>query len=236
MLSRIDSYLQEDEILEVTLTPSLLDVRHMVWYVLALGLGGANLWLYLQPSGVLALIPVEIARNQLIYGFLIPLAILVFAEVKREIQRYHITDRRIIRELGLFNRSFVDIGYEKITDTKLRQPFYMQILDVGDILVNTAGKDEIAVVLKGIRKPKHYVGQIDSKTTQAHRPRAIEGGESVSSEELQAELNRIQRRREDLEQSYSRRAIDQAEYERRWYILEGEERVVYHLLDRIGEE
>lgn len=238
MFSQIDDYLNEDEVLEVSISPSPLDTRYLKWHVVAVAVFVVHAWLVVvQPENVMASLPDGVGQTELLAGFAVPVLLFATTEVRRKLWRYHITDQRIVKEVGLLNRRFLEVNFRKVTETRLREPFHKQVFGIGDLMVSTAGTDAIELKMHGVPDPKHYKVKIGSKSSVAHMPHDVPSDhQAVSAEALEAELDRIQQRREDLERSWADQAIAHAEYERRWYLLEGEERLVQHLLNRIGED
>ncbi len=237
MFSSIDGYLDEDEVLEASINPSLFDSRNLRWHLIALVLLAANAAILYTPQ-LRNTLPDMIGEQELLFGFSIPLLIMAIVEIRRRFIRYHFTDRKLVRERGILNKHFLEIQYDHITETRLQKPVYERIFGVGDIYVNTAGQDTIELLMHGIRDPEKYKVKISSKSSVAHMPHTApaSGPDTISSKELDAELTRIQQRRDDLEQAFATNQISQHEYNRQWYLLEGEERVVQHLFNRVTDD
>lgn len=67
------------------------------------------------------------------------LALIAFlvAELKRKTTRYTITDNKVIREDGIFNKNTVMIPYTQLERVDLRQSFFHRILKVGTLVIDT---------------------------------------------------------------------------------------------------
>lgn len=238
MWSKAEKHLEPEEVVEAVIHPSARDIAYLKWHLLALALAVGNAAVLFGWVQVGSLLPAWLERQELWYGFIIPILLVAITEIRRRIRWYHFTDRKVMKETGIFNKHFVTIHYTKITETQLQQPFYKSILGVGDVLLSTAGQDGIEITVSGIRNPEDFKVMIGSKSVVANMPHdapAPKTENTISPSSLEAELHRIQQRRNDLEHSYSNRQIGKYEYERQWYMLEGEERLVQHFLERIGE-
>lgn len=75
---------------------------------------------------------------------------------------YVITNKRIIASLGWLSKKHVFIEYKMITDTEIRQDFFQRLMNVGDLLINTAGSSKKELILKGIDNPIEIKKAIDT--------------------------------------------------------------------------
>jgi len=85
-----------------------------------------------------------------IIGFLLGVIIVIWAELERRSTTYTITDRRVIKEVGILGKSTTSTIYQKITDVRTSQSFVQSILGIGNIAVNTAGGEGPELVMRGI--------------------------------------------------------------------------------------
>jgi hypothetical protein len=66
--------------------------------------------------------------------------------------QFLLTDRRVIKLSGVFNKTMIDSSLDKINDVALRQTWLGRIFDYGDIEVLT-GADEAVNRMDGIARP-----------------------------------------------------------------------------------
>ena len=68
--------------------------------------------------------------------------------------RYFLTSERIMVRNGIFSKNMRAVPYEKIQDVQLKKTFFENIKDIGDILVNVAGSNEIEIHLDNLNDPE----------------------------------------------------------------------------------
>lgn len=76
-------------------------------------------------------------------GFLIDTVLFFFIgkeAVRLATSEYVLTDRRIIKQTGILNRSSVDSWLEKVNNVEHRQTIWGRILGFGDVVVDTASE------------------------------------------------------------------------------------------------
>jgi uncharacterized membrane protein YdbT with pleckstrin-like domain len=82
-------------------------------------------------------------------AFLGMLAI-AYAELERRAVTYTITDRRIVKESGIFGKHTASTIYARVTDVNSSQSFMQRMLGIGNLYINTAGSPGPEIVLRGI--------------------------------------------------------------------------------------
>jgi len=86
--------------------------------------------------------------------FILPLllGVLVIAwkELERRSTTYLITDKRLMKEVGILGKRSISTIYQKITDIRSSQSFIQGILGIGDISINTAGGEGPEMNIRGI--------------------------------------------------------------------------------------
>ncbi len=131
---------------------------------------------------------------------LLPLLRLAQVDLERRSQEYEFhRDRVVIRE-GLETVEAEDVLYDKVTDVHSVTPPYEESVDVGDLDISVAGRDQIFSI-RGIKHPDRY-------------EELILGGGGSDVEGIRDELGELERRYENGE-------IGRAEYEQRYYYLQG---------------
>jgi uncharacterized membrane protein YdbT with pleckstrin-like domain len=102
----------------------------------------------------------------LFYAFsLLAVVLLVRVEYKIWSRRYALTTKRVIISEGIFTEKFKSTVYDKITDVGLNQSFMDKILNIGTILVDTAGGDGIEITLEKVARPifvKNKISEMQS--------------------------------------------------------------------------
>lgn len=132
---------------------------------------------------------------------LLPLLRLGQVEMERRSHEYEFhSDRVVIRE-GIETVEAEDVLYEKVTDVHSVTPPYEESVDVGDLDISVAGRDKTFSII-GIKHPDRYEDLIMGR-----------GGRDAV-EEVRAELEQLEERYEDGD-------IGRAEYEQRYYYLQG---------------
>lgn len=129
--------------------------------LVALGLGVYRLKLWLDTNYALA------ATFTILFGLtgLIIIILLVKVEYKIWSKRYALTTERILVSTGIFSEKFKSTIYNKITDIELDQTFFDKILNVGTLKLNTAGGDNVEIVLDKISRPFDIKRHINDQQT-----------------------------------------------------------------------
>ncbi len=81
---------------------------------------------------------------------LIGLIVIIYIELRRSSTTYTVTDRRLVKEVGIMGKSTTSTIYKQITDIHMRQSFIQQLLGIGTIGINTAGTSGIEIMIRGI--------------------------------------------------------------------------------------
>lgn len=179
----------------------------------------------------------------------IPFAVILWIEVEHHALMYHFTDKRMIKEHGVFSKSFESVPYKDVTRVTVSQDPTDRLLRIGNLRVEVRGMDQEEVVVTGIRHPQQFRLKLTTEQPAAdeakeqdveqidHEHRAASSGSDLfTADVLQAELGHIQRRKEDLDREFNNGRISQQEYQRRWYMLAGEERIIEWQLDALEEQ
>ena len=85
-------------------------------------------------------------------------------------RKYVITDRRVIRVEGMFNKDVTDSSLEKVNDVKLEQSVWGRVLDFGDVEILTASE-------LGVNKFKTIAGPIQFKTAMLNAKHQLDSGQ-----------------------------------------------------------
>jgi len=76
---------------------------------------------------------------------------------------YAFTDRRILIHKGWLSTSLISVDYQKITDIKVKEPFFYKLLcKSGYLLVNTAGTGTHEIILEHIQDPYEVKKKLDN--------------------------------------------------------------------------
>ncbi len=166
MFSSVDELLERGEELEESVHPSRFDTRFFRLYLVSF------LLTVLVAAGVAfeysrGLLP--FSQNYLLAGLLIPLLLVVYTEFKRQFVMYHFTDRKVITEKGILNKTIVSIYYSDVTHTQLNQKIQERIFDVSDLEVDTAGEHNTELWLNGLKNPQHYKKMIGKRSQEQPR-------------------------------------------------------------------
>jgi uncharacterized membrane protein YdbT with pleckstrin-like domain len=243
MLSEVEKYLESDERVVEMVFPSRLDPAYLKWFVISLLLvvaGGA---------GAVVAFYVDFAQAALFWGGLAVVGVGVvlggIAELRRRFVMYHFTDRKVIKETGVLDKDSITVPYNHVREVDVDEDMEERVFGVGDLYVNTAGSDTTELVLNGLPEPERFKVMIDEGFADSDR-RTAEGltGTDEAKDEggdqerrLEQELVRIEREQEELQEEYQEGKIREEEYEREWYVLEGEKKEVLRQLESgAGEE
>jgi len=85
-----------------------------------------------------------------ILPLLLGLILIIYVELARASTTYTITDRRVIKEVGILGKSTTSTIYKQITDVHMKQSFIQQLLGIGTIGINTAGTSGMEILIAGI--------------------------------------------------------------------------------------
>ena len=66
--------------------------------------------------------------------------IIIWKELERRATTYMITNKRIIKEVGLLGKATSSTIYQRVTDIRSSQSFIQRLLGIGNIYINTAGE------------------------------------------------------------------------------------------------
>lgn len=209
--------------------PSRFYMEYLKWYLGGLFVGGAAI--ALQVTGTLGQVGVPVP-------VLLGVAALLMAgwgEFHRHHVEYHFMDQRLKVKTGIFNRDVTSVRYERVTEVGLEKGPLERIFGIGDLEVNTAGKQGDTLELGGVRNPEKYREKIAQHTGQGTGRVDTGASDLNSTERLQSELGSVEMEREQLEEDYEEGRIGPDEYREQWYILEGRKREIEDLLELLGE-
>ncbi len=96
----------------------------------------------------------------------------VYAETRRYVERYIITDTAVYEDIGIFANRTTNLPFMKLQRCGISRPFMEKIVGVGDVRVD-AGQDFF--IIKGIPNPGEVQDLIDS------RMREVMGGGNVAA-------------------------------------------------------
>lgn len=82
--------------------------------------------------------------------FLLGILIIIWKELERRSTTYTITDKRVIKEVGILGKSTSSTIYQKITDVSSSQSFIQRMLGIGTVYINTAGGEGPEIIMRGI--------------------------------------------------------------------------------------
>ena len=104
----------------------------------------------------------------------IGLVVIVVQEIKRLGVRYIITETRVIKEMGIVNKKTEYIPYQMVERISFESPWYMRILKIGDIRVDT-GEDSF--LLESLNHPEKIEALLNRAMERVIRYR--QGGRNV---------------------------------------------------------
>ncbi len=76
------------------------------------------------------------------------------AEVSLMAVNYHYTNNRVIAERGLLSKDWKHIFYDKVTDVSISKGALGRFLDIGDVVINTAGSDIYEMRIESVNDPE----------------------------------------------------------------------------------
>lgn len=80
----------------------------------------------------------------------IGILVIIWAYMDNHATTYLITDRRLMREVGIMGKATSSTIYQKITDIRSSQSFMQRMFGIGDLYINTAGGEGPEFVMHGI--------------------------------------------------------------------------------------
>lgn len=166
--------------------------------------------------------------------FALGILVVAYAEIRRYFVKYHFKSDRVREERGVFKRSVMTVRFERVTQVSLNEGPIERMMGIGDLEIDTAGKDTTELKLRGIKNPEEYREIIGKHTSDADAG-TVPQEKLTSKERLESELGRIEREQNKLEESYNNGEIDEGGYQERWYVLKGRRKEVEELLDRLED-
>lgn len=259
-LSAAGKLLDNNETIEHTTHPSRFNSQLLRKYV-----AGGFLFVLLLAPIVLPVIDYPEPLRVLFYIlFIVPVGFVLYAEMRRYAIMYHFSNKKFIMENGILKKNVSSVAYDNVTKVEIQQDFVDRIIDIGDLRVEVKGQEQKEILVTGVRNPQafriHLQGSHDFEDIDEVEDvedidvEPAEDGDAVNADQnteagavtddgrrvldqqfLEAELGRIQRRKGELEQQYQKGALGEQEYEQRWYMLQGEERLIQRELDQLEE-
>lgn len=114
---------------------------------------------------ILALLVLFLTLKNLYFG-LVSLPFFILAgrsAISRKLEVFSLNDEYISSQTGLVSRKIVSIPLSRIQNVSLRMKFFQRLINVGEIVVESAGEEEREgetkeneVVMSGIDKPEYY--------------------------------------------------------------------------------
>ncbi len=260
-LSAAGKLLDGDETIEHTTHPSRFKKKLLKKYTLAVFL----FLLFAAPLVFSGRLPVPSnLRPVFIPLMVLPGAIFAYAEMERYAIMYHFTNKKFIWEQGILKKEVSSVAYDNVTKVRINQDFVDRLIDIGNLSIEVKGTEQEEIHVDGVRNPEafriHLQGSHDFDIDDEQLEEVAEVRDDISidrngehsgedsgdsdsnmhhrvldQEYLEAELGRLQRKKNELEEQYQKGAFGEREYERRWYMLQGEERLLQRELDRLEE-
>lgn len=243
IFSSADKLIEAGEEIQETRYRSRLDPTYLKRFM---GAGGIAIVLsiIIVLGGTTGMLPDSIPTDYITALLIVPVLVILWIEIEHHSLMYHFTDKRMIEERGVFSKSFSSVPYKDITRVRISQDPSERILGTGNLKIEVKGTDQEEVVVNGVRHPQqfrmkltaqkkaHKKRQEGEEPVQQPEPQPSAGG-AFTKERLEAELGRVERRRNRLERQYEDGQLSQEEYERRWYMLQGEEEAIERQLDQL---
>lgn len=227
MFSAVDEYREADERIEDTLLPSRYDSAYLWHYLLGVLLLLAAVGLFAVRLDGMAQIP-WLAPAALTA---LSLLVLFWTELRRHFIIYHFTDRKLIKESGILDKTVETVHYDQITETVVSEELDERIFDVGDLHINTAGTDTTELMLNGVSHPERYKVLIDEHVSRhGERVEADPSRVDVTPSQLESELFSVRESKRELTQRYRAGELSEPSYRQQWYALDGKERLLERLL------
>jgi len=137
----------------------VVDIVHKHWVVYVIpalfGLGGLICWMLVPFSSVrLGWAPILVGLALLLWGG--------FRALQRNIDRFVVTNQRVFRVHGLFNRKEATMPLSRILDITVDKPLQGRILKYGHFTFESAAQAQ------GLRTI-HYVGRPDERNLTIQR-------------------------------------------------------------------
>lgn len=118
------------------------------------------LWVAMQ-FDLLATIKAEY-KIYLILLLFVGVLFIIISEVRRRIDRYFVTNYRIIERKGLFSVNEISIALDKIAEYNLKQNLIDRLIGTGTIVIESVGGDEAPEIkMKEIGNVKRIKGIIE---------------------------------------------------------------------------
>jgi uncharacterized membrane protein YdbT with pleckstrin-like domain len=113
-------------------------------------------------------------KNKFLGLISLPFFILAaFQAISRKLSVFTLTDLFISSEVGLVSKRIVSIPLNRIQNVSLRIKFFQRLINVGEVVVESAGEEEKEdetkvneIILSGIDRPKYYYKMIMEKIGQ----------------------------------------------------------------------
>lgn len=245
--SNAEKLLESGEEIQMTVHPSRFHKDYVKHYSIAILLTAGILVLV---SGVLGLEDLPVSRDLLLGLFVVPGGILLWSEIRRMAVMYHFTDKKFIEEEGIMKKSFSSTPYRDITRVNIQQGVNQRMVGIGNLQMEVRGSDSEEILVEGIRNPQRFRVRLSGGDTWDEEETLPEDaaddtpgeqevsqqrqqGQQLTKEDIEAELGRVYRKQRELEEQHQNGQVSQEEYERRWYMIQGEIQALERQLDRL---
>jgi uncharacterized membrane protein YdbT with pleckstrin-like domain len=239
MLSQVQDFIEDDEKLIETTHPSLFDTNYSKGFISGIGLILLLITLLVGKAlGFAESIPYQI----ILAAFVAPSYLLSSVVTRRMFVIYHFTDRKIVEEDGILNKEYRSINYDDIDNVKLEEELEERIFDVGDVYVDTAGRDKTEIILEGLRDPERYQSEIAERANSANQNEFQDSQtqdfetqfdseqEEIDQDVLENERERVNQRILELNQKMNNHRLSQSEANQ-WYKLKGQKELLNRLIE-----
>jgi membrane protein YdbS with pleckstrin-like domain len=124
-------------------------------------------------------------------GFVV-IALLAFVgrRIRAHVDEYVVTNRRIIRRVGLFSREIQQAPLEKIQDITIEQGFLGRLLDYGTVIVETASEKGM-LVFPAIASPEGIRNHVFGQSPPVSEPAEVPEGASAQTRARLQELESL---------------------------------------------
>lgn len=111
-----------------------------------------------------ATVPGNVPSNLLmIGGILLVLAAAgygLIAWLQTRYTRLSVTNRRTVLRRGLLSRRTSEVRHKDVRNLQVKQTTLERLLGVGDLLISSAGQDDIEISVEGLSNPEHVAAVI----------------------------------------------------------------------------
>ncbi len=84
--------------------------------------------------------------------FILPIPFAIWQYLKTKNRVFTITSERVIETTGVFSKTTDEVELYRVKDLKLEQPFFLRLVQLSNIRMNTSDKTHALVLIPGIVK------------------------------------------------------------------------------------